>query len=72
MRAKLAILEQQLGKTPFFGGKRWNIADFMVACVLYLLTRLKLNLAAYPRLDDWLTASIDRPAAQAARKLRET
>jgi glutathione S-transferase len=72
LRAKLAILEQQLGKTPFFGGERWNIADFMVACVLYLLTRLKLNLAAYPRLDDWLTASIDRPAAQAARKLRET
>ena len=72
LRTKLAILEQQLGKTPFFGGDRWNIADFMVACVLYLLTRLKLDLAAYPRLDDWLTASIDRPAAQAARKLRET
>jgi glutathione S-transferase len=55
-RRKLAILEQQLGKTPFSGGHRWNMADFMVACGLYVLTRLKLDLAAYPRLDDWLTA----------------
>ena len=44
----------------------------MVAGVLYLLTRLKLDLAAYPKLDAWLTASINRPAAQVARKLRET
>jgi glutathione S-transferase len=35
----------------------------MVACVLYVLTRLKLDLTAYPRLDVWLTASISRPAA---------
>jgi Glutathione S-transferase, C-terminal domain len=52
-RRKLAILEQQLGKTLFFGGHRWNMADFMVACGL---SRLKLDLAAYPRIDDWLAA----------------
>jgi glutathione S-transferase len=72
LRTKLAILEQQLVKTPFFGGDRWDMADFMVACVLYVLTRLKLDLTAYPRLDAWLTASINRPAAVVARKLRET
>jgi len=72
LRAKLSILEQQLVKTPYFGGDRWDLADFMVAGVLYLLTRLKLDLAAYPKLDTWLTASINRPAAQVARKLRET
>jgi len=32
------------------------MADFMVACGLYVLTRLKLDLAAYPRIDDWLAA----------------
>ena len=72
LRTKLAILEQQLVKTPFFGGDGWDMADFMVACVLYVLTRLKLDLTAYPRLDAWLTASINRPAAVVARKLRET
>jgi glutathione S-transferase len=72
LRAKLSILEQQLVKTPYFGGDRWDLADFMVAGVLYVLTRLKLDLAAYPKLDAWLTASINRPAAQVARKLRET
>jgi glutathione S-transferase len=72
LRGKLSILEQQLVKTPYFGGDRWGMADFMVAGVLYVLTRLKLDLAAYPKLDAWLTASINRPAAQVARKLRET
>jgi glutathione S-transferase len=32
LRAKLAILEDQLAKTPFLGGDTWNMADFMV-CV---------------------------------------
>jgi glutathione S-transferase len=72
LRANLSILEQQLVKTPYFGGIRWDMADFMVASVLYLLTQMKLDLAAYPTLDAWLTASINRPAALVARKLRET
>jgi glutathione S-transferase len=72
LRTKLAILEQQLVKSPFFGGDKWDMADFMIACVLYVLTRLKLDLTAYPKLDAWLTASIGRPAAQLARKLRES
>jgi hypothetical protein len=38
---------------------------------LYVLTRLKLDLTAYPKLDVWLTTSLNRPAAQVARKLRE-
>jgi glutathione S-transferase len=72
LRTKLAILEQQLVKTPFFGGDRRDLADFMVACVLYVVRiRLKLDLTTYPKLDAWLTASINRPAAKMARKLRE-
>jgi hypothetical protein len=48
------------------------MGDFMVACVLYVLTRLRLDLTACPKLDAWLIASINMPAAQVARKLRET
>ena len=71
LRAKLAILEDQLVKTQFLGGDTWNMADFMVACVLYVLTRLKLDLTFYPKFDVWLSVSLNRPAAQVARKLRE-
>jgi glutathione S-transferase len=72
LRQSLVILEQELARKPFFGGPQWGMADFMVACVLYVLTRLNLDLTAYPKLDAWLIASINRPAAQTARKLRET
>jgi glutathione S-transferase len=70
LRAKLAILEDQLAKTPFLGGDTWNMADF-IACVLYVLTHLKSDLTDYPKLDVWLAGSLNRPAAQVARKLRE-
>ena len=73
LRTKLAILEQQLVKTPFFGGDRWDLADFMVASPLYAVrVRLKLDLTTYPKLDAWLTATLNRPAAIVAHKLRET
>jgi glutathione S-transferase len=67
----LVHLEDQLAKTPFLGGDTWNMADFRVACMLYVLTRLKMDLTSYPKLDVWLVASLNRPAAQVARKLRE-
>jgi glutathione S-transferase len=72
LRSKFVILEQQLAKTSFFGGESWDMSDFMVACVLYILTRLTLDMSPYPRLDAWLKDSIERPAARRARILRET
>ena len=72
LRASLLILEQELGRNRFFGGRQWDMSDFMVACVLYVLTRLNFDLTAYPKLEAWLLGSINRPAAQSARKLRET
>ena len=71
LRKALAILEQQLSSTPTFAGTEWGMADFMVACVLYSLQTLKFDLAAFPKLDAWLKASLARPAALEARKLRE-
>jgi len=72
LRPKFSILEQQLATRPFFGGNTWDMADFMVACVLYILTRLSIDMSAYPKLSAWLHESIERPAALAARKLRES
>jgi glutathione S-transferase len=72
--AKLGILEQQLAKTSYFGGDKWDLTDFLLASVLYILirSRLKILLASYPKLDAWLNASVTRPGAQVARKLRES
>ena len=71
LRASLLILEQQLTRISFFGGHQWGMADFMVACVLYTLTRLNFDFTAYPKLGPLLLASINRPEAQSARKLRK-
>ena len=68
---KLAILEGHLSKHPHFGGDTWDMADFMVASVVYTLTAIKYDLSKFPKLSAWLMASIERPAAKEARKLRE-
>lgn len=68
---KLAILEHHLSKHAFFGGDTWDMADFMVASVVYTLTAIKYDLSKFPKLSAWLMASIERPAAKEARKLRE-
>lgn len=69
--AKLAILEGHLAKNKYFGGDAWDMADFMVASVVYTLTAIKYDLAKFPKFNAWLMASIERPAAKEARKLRE-
>lgn len=68
---RLQTLEAQLEKTPYFGGAQWDMADFMVASVLYTLTAIQYDLSKFPKLKAWLYASIERPAAREARKLRE-
>jgi len=68
---KLGVLEDQLARTAYFGGKRWDLADFAVASVLYTVFMMKLDLYRLPRLGTWLTESIERPGAREARRLRE-
>jgi glutathione S-transferase len=68
---KLKLLEEHLSKHKFFGGEKWDMADFMVASVTYTLAAIKYDLGKYPNFQKWLMASIERPAAKEARKLRE-
>jgi glutathione S-transferase len=70
LQAKLKVLDDHLSGNRFFGGERWNMADFMVASVISSLYQMKYDLAAFPKLDSWLKASMARPAAQEALKLR--
>ena len=72
VRRLFDIMESELQRTVFFAGDRWGLADFMIACVLYIVqVRLKMELTGWPRLGTWTKASIERPAALVARKLRE-
>lgn len=71
MVARLGTLEQHLAKNKYFGGDKWDMADFMVASVVYTLAAIKYDLSRWPKFQAWLMASIERPAAKEARKLRE-
>lgn len=68
---RLRILDDHLGGTPYFQGKQWGLADFMVASVLFSLHEMQYErLAEFPRLSAWLAASVARPAAVEAARLR--
>ena len=71
LTGKLKLLDEHLAKTAYFGGDKWDMADFMVASVAYTLVPIKYDLSKVPKFDAWLKASIERPAAKEARKLRE-
>ena len=71
LQGKLKVLEDHLARNKYFGGEKWDMADFMVASIAYTLTAIKYDLSKYPQFSAWLMASIERPAAKEARKLRE-
>lgn len=71
LQPKLRILEEWLAKHKYFGDSKWDMADFMVASVCYSFWMIKYDLSKYPHFQKWLQASIERPAAKEARKLRE-
>ena len=68
---QLTVLEAALDRSPYFQGAGWGLADLIVASVLYSLYDMKYAaLARFPKLNAWLNASVARPAAQEAIKLR--
>lgn len=71
LQPRLKVLDDQLAKTACFAGTEWGLADFMVASVLITLQAMKYDLSSYPKLDLWLKASAERPAAKEAQKLRQ-
>ncbi len=70
MLPRLAIIEQALAAKGHLGYERWDMADFIASSVLYSLYAMKYDLSAFPHLDAWLKASLSRPAAVEAIKLR--
>jgi len=70
LQPKLKVLDNHLTAHKYFGGSRWDMADFMVASVISSLVQMKYDLWAFPKLEGWLKASMARPGAQETLKLR--
>jgi glutathione S-transferase len=69
---RMQVMEDVLAKSAYFSGSEWGMADFMVASVGYSMWINKFPLLEkFPRFKAWLDASVSRPKAQEARKLRE-
>ena len=71
LQPKLKVLDEHLAKNRYFGGDKWNLADFMVASVCYSFFAMKYDLGKYPNFQKWLMTSLERPKAKEARALRE-
>ena len=67
----LDVLERHLDGREHLLGGGFTIADLNVASLLYTAWFNKIDLARWPNIRAWLDRVLTRPAALAARKLRE-
>jgi glutathione S-transferase len=63
------VLDAALGDRPYLIGDGFTVADLNVAAVIS--RAIDMDLSATPRLGPWLRRCLERPAALAARRLRE-
>ncbi|WP_424813711.1 glutathione S-transferase family protein [Roseococcus sp. YIM B11640] len=68
--ARLDVLEGQL-TAPFLLGADFTIADCNLASVLYGAWSNSFDFGGHPKAKAWLDRCFERPAALAARKLRD-
>jgi len=68
LAAPFRVLDGALGDSPYLLGSEFTVADLNVAAVSS--RAMGMDLAATPRLADWIKRFHDRPAARAALKLR--
>lgn len=65
-----AVLDGALARHPFLLGADFTVADLNLASVMF--RALQMDLRRMPRVKEWLERALQRPAARAALKLRET
>jgi glutathione S-transferase len=63
LQAPLKVLDQALAKTGYLIGSSFTVADLNVASVLSWAKFARVDLSAYPNVDKWLAAALQRPAA---------
>jgi glutathione S-transferase len=68
LEAPFAVLDAALAERRHLLGDEFSVADLNVAAVIS--RAIDMDLAATPRLGDWLSRCLERPAARAALALR--
>jgi glutathione S-transferase len=63
------VLDAALAERPYLIGDDFTVADLNVAAVIS--RAIDMDLSATPQLGAWLRRCLERPAALAARRLRE-
>jgi len=63
------VLDGALAGRSYLLGEDFTVADLNVAAVIS--RAIDMDMSATPRIGDWLERCLDRPAARAARALRE-
>ena len=71
LQPALRVVNDYLATNKYFGGDKWDMADFMVASVCFSFTAMNYDLSKYPHFQKWLTASLERPKAKEAIALRQ-
>jgi glutathione S-transferase len=66
----LNTLNAALAKSPYLAGANFTIADLNTAAVAEYLVRTKFDLSAWPAVQKWLTACLDRPANQKVNRMK--
>ncbi|HZH46276.1 MAG TPA: glutathione S-transferase family protein [Roseococcus sp.] len=71
LAARMDVLEGQLSGGPHLLGEAFTIADCNLAGVLYGAWANRFDFGGHTKTKAWLDRCLNRPAALAARKLRE-
>jgi glutathione S-transferase len=66
----LEVLDGALGHRPNLLGDRFTVADLNVASILAWARPAQIDMAAFPKVAEWLKNCAERPAARAARQLQ--
>jgi glutathione S-transferase len=70
-RKPLDVLEGHLSENDYVLGERFTVADINLAATLTPAARTGFDLTTHPKVDAWVKACIGRPAAKAAREMKD-
>lgn len=68
LKAPFGVLNKALQDRAYLLGGDFSIADLNVAAVMSWCKPVRMSLADYPQVDDWLSRCLARPARKAAQQ----
>jgi glutathione S-transferase len=66
----LGVLEGALARSANLLGARFTVVDLNVASILAWARPAQIDMAAFPKVAEWLKNCAERPAARATRQLQ--